>query len=97
MDDEALRTMVERARIDREFFHALVFNPENLIIELVGLDRQVKASILALDPHQAFFSAYRPPKEKNCPYVTCGPKSCELTCTNSCIYTCENSCRRTVG
>lgn len=96
MDYEALRMLVQKARNDPQFFHALVFNPESILADLGFLDRRAKAAILAVTPEQLSTLLVPSDTEKECGY-TCGKKSCNWTCGEaSCGHTCLNSCIATV-
>jgi hypothetical protein len=90
MDMEALKRVVERARKDAAFFHALVFDPERVLAKLPGMERRTKARLLALDPEQLIGRLLA---EGGCTDPTCGPQSCLDTCgPHSCTETCKSSC-----
>jgi len=90
MDIEELKRVVERARGDAAFFHALVFDPERVLANLPEMDRRTKARLLALNPEQLIGSLLA---EGGCTDPTCGPQSCLDTCgPHSCQVTCKSSC-----
>jgi hypothetical protein len=42
--------LVDRVKADPEFFHALVFNPEEVLQNLDFLDRRARAALVAINP-----------------------------------------------
>ncbi len=87
---EAVKRIMERAKADPTFFHALVFNPEKILSELNELGRYEKAAILAINPENIFIeiASCAAPCEST-------EEKCDMTCRNSCIGTCDNTCPRT--
>ncbi len=50
MDTKSMNKLVERAKDDPKFFHALVFDPESVMSELDYLDRGAKSALLGNSP-----------------------------------------------
>lgn len=53
MNRDALQKLVEQARNDPKFLHALVFEPESVLQGLDYLDRGTKASLVSNSPEEA--------------------------------------------
>jgi hypothetical protein len=53
MDRNTLQRLVEQARNDPKFFHALVFDTENIMKEIDYLDRGTKAALVRMSPEEA--------------------------------------------
>ena len=91
MDAEQLKHLVDRARKDPAFFHALVFDPEKAINDIPEVDRRIKASLLGINPEKVIGRLIT--AEGGCTDPTCGPDSCLDTCgPHSCTVTCKSSC-----
>lgn len=91
MDIDHFKKLVDRARQDPAFFHALVFTPEKAMADIAGLDQLSKASLLSLNPEQLIARIVR--ADGGCTDPTCGPQSCLDTCgPHSCEVTCKSSC-----
>jgi hypothetical protein len=77
---EALDRLVEQAQNDPEFFHGLVFKPEETLAKIDFLDRQEKARILELNPEDVIAGL-------------CGVPGldCDYTCLDTCDITCDES------
>lgn len=89
---EELQRLVELARDDPGFFHALVFDPERILPRVDFLPRKLKAALLAKDPISVIDDLVSAGGPEECG-TTCGPASCEETCgTKSCGETCLSSC-----
>jgi hypothetical protein len=98
---EALQRLVEEARGDQQFFHDLMFDPEQVIGKLEYLSREQKARVLELRIEDVFIDILRPQEmcgdtcgSASCT-GTCGEKSCDGTCASSCGNTCSSSCTDT--
>lgn len=52
MDRNALQKLVEHARKDPQFFHALVFDTESVLTQLDYLDRGAKAALVGSTPEE---------------------------------------------
>ena len=50
----ALLKIVDKARDDKEFFHALVFDPERALAGLEGLDEPTKEKLRLISPETFF-------------------------------------------
>jgi hypothetical protein len=85
--NNALAAIVERAKNDPAFFHALVFQPEDALKELRDVDRRIKGTIIGANP------------ERIVELVASGTVSwCDVTCTSSCGVTCSGgSCGHTTN
>jgi hypothetical protein len=98
---KALQELVEQARKDPAFFHALVFDPERAISEVPYLDRREKGMIVALDPEAVIAGLaglfVNPGGTVSECGTTCGSGSCTATCDSSCGDTCASSCDSTCG
>jgi hypothetical protein len=93
---EGLKRLVDQARKDPAFFHALVFDPEKVISRLSYLDRKTKGALLRLDP-DVLIRNLIPIEVAECG-DTCGAGSCTATCgAGSCTDTCGSSCGGTCG
>lgn len=53
MESNALQKLIDRARGDPQFLHALVFDTESVLKEIDYLDRGTKASLVAISPEEA--------------------------------------------
>jgi hypothetical protein len=53
MDSEALQRLVEQARNDPAFLHALVFKTESVLKDVDYLDRKSRAALVAVTPEEA--------------------------------------------
>jgi len=103
MDNETLKQIVEKAKADPQFFHALIFEPDKALNQLSGVDRAAKGKLLATDPERLLSDALAPlggtgcgkSCDTSCDY-TCGNRSCPSTCGSSCGQTCNTSCRFTL-
>lgn len=84
MDTKAFKQLVEKAKSDAAFFHALVFKPED-VIGKIDLDRTSKGAILA---HSAAELVAR---------LVGINQECGNTCTSSCDNTCGGSCGYTTN
>jgi hypothetical protein len=101
---KGLKRLVEQARRDKEFFHALVFDPEKVINQLDYLDRRTKGALLQIQPELLVRNLLPEIKAEcgdtcgagSCTY-TCGAESCAMTCKSSCGGTCGKSCEHTSG
>ena len=102
---EVLGKIVEQARQDPEFFHALVFEPERAFDRIEGIERQTKATLLGLSP-EAFIGRVLGGETQWCGETcgsssctsTCGMRSCDDTCASSCGGdTCSHSCTKTTS
>lgn len=78
--NEIIASIVEKAKNDPKFFHALVFDPESVLKDLKDVDRGVKASIIGQNPDDILR------------IITGGLAACGNTCTTSCDNTCGESC-----
>jgi hypothetical protein len=85
MDSDAVNELVERARSDPEFFHALVFKTEEVLSSLENLDRRSKANLVAISPED-FIGR-----------LIGDVAGCDVTCTSSCGATCGSSCGYTTN
>lgn len=52
MDPKTLQKLVEQARNDPQFFHALVFDTESVLKQIDYLDRAAKAALVAISPEE---------------------------------------------
>jgi hypothetical protein len=96
---QALQRLVEQARDDPAFFHALVFDPESALGNAGYLDRREKGMIISLEPEDViaglaglYVNPGGPVAECG---TTCGSGSCTVTCDSSCGDTCASSCDST--
>lgn len=90
MNIEPYQQLAQRAREDPGFFHALIFNPQSVLSEFEGLDRQTQAKILSINPDTFVENLVMPFQQCG---ITCGDDSCEKTCgMRSCNVTCASSC-----
>lgn len=53
MDRNSLKRLVEQAKSDPRFFHALVFDTESVLTQLDYLDRPTKAALVRISPEEA--------------------------------------------
>jgi hypothetical protein len=53
MDRNALHKLVEQARNDPKFLHALVFDTESVLKQIDYLDRGTKAALVRISPEEA--------------------------------------------
>jgi hypothetical protein len=89
MDVDQIKELAERAKSDPAFFHALVYDPDQVISQVPGLDRETRAQMLAIDAETL---VERLLLRGGCG-ITCGDDSCERTCgMRSCGVTCASSC-----
>lgn len=109
MEQDELKQLIEKARKDPEFFHALVFDPDKAVSHMVSADRQAKAAVYGIQPEELLAKALAPAPspslkctvtcESSCG-LTCLGKSCNYTCgVESCDQTCNSarSCGVTIG
>jgi hypothetical protein len=102
--------IVRRARDDKEFFHALVFDTEKALAGVEGLDETTRKKLLKISPTGLFiaplvrtvgveyFGKCDPTCDQSCG-STCGILSCSTTCgvfNESCARTCGISCDETL-
>lgn len=85
MDPKALQKLVEQAKNDPKFFHALVFDTESVLKQLDYLDRESKAAMVAISPEQILAA------------IGGERAGCDVTCTSSCGATCNQSCGYTTN
>lgn len=84
--NEALSSIIEKAKNDAKFFHALVFNPEEALKGLTELDRRTKGAIVSANPEDLLKVVLT--GTVNWCDVTCASDSCGVTCSGaSCGYT----------
>lgn len=83
--NEVLASIVEKAKNDPKFFHALVFDPETALKDLKDVDRHIKASIIGQDPQDILR------------IITGSIAGCGNTCSSSCDNTCGGSCGYTTN
>jgi hypothetical protein len=99
--EEALNQLIERARKDPQFFHALVFSPEKVLGELDFLDRRERGAIVAIRPEDVIAGLAGLLKNPTSGVAVCGyscSDSCDITCgEGSCFGTCYSSCDHTCG
>jgi len=102
MESDPIKQLIERAKADPEFFHALVFDPDKAIGQMASLDRTTKGTIMQLDPERLISTVLLPDSctgtcgDYTCDF-TCGSRSCSTTCSNSCGgITCRSSCKLTI-
>lgn len=50
MDRKVLQRLVDQAKSDPKFLHALVFDPESVLKQLDYLDRNARAKLVGNDP-----------------------------------------------
>jgi len=106
---EVIVQIVAKARDDKDFFHALVFDPESALAAMEGLDEATKNRLRAISPTTFFIPELTQslsPELKPCDPTctescvgTCGPLSCDVTCgpeNKSCAATCGASCGKTL-
>jgi hypothetical protein len=99
---ESFEKLVEQARNDPKFFHALVFDPERTIATLEYLDRREKAMLVALRPEDVISGLLGLVTSAGGAVAVCGHScedSCDDTCgAGSCLGTClSSSCDHTCG
>jgi hypothetical protein len=104
---EVLVQIVQKAREDKDFFYALVFDPEKALASVEGLDETTKGKLRAISPNNFLLPPLAqaiglkpcdPTCTESC-IVTCGPLSCDVTCgpeNKSCGQTCGGSCGTTL-
>lgn len=85
MDPKAFQKLVEQAKADPKFFHALVFDTEKVLPSLDFLDQDTKAALVANRPEDVIGR------------LVSGPPGCDVTCTSSCGGTCAESCGYTTN
>lgn len=107
---ETLLKIVDKAREDKDFFHALVFDPERALASLQDVDEGTKQKLRVLSPNTLFVpqlvralgvakAECDPSCAVSCNY-TCGSISCKVTCgpeNMSCKHTCGGSCGDTLA
>jgi hypothetical protein len=107
---EMLLSIVDKAREDKDFFHALVFDPEKALATLEGLDETTKEKLRVISPNTFFvpqlvrslgvkLQECDPTCSVSCG-DTCGSISCKVTCgpfAKSCKDTCGASCGSTLA
>lgn len=76
MRNEALEKLIEQAKADPQFFHALVFNPEQVLSKVDYLDREAKGAIIGLPPERLIT-------------ILVGGELADCGVTNTCTYTCS--------
>jgi len=77
--NDALSAIVEKAKKDPAFFHALVFDPESALKSMGDADRKTKASIIGNNPEDIL------------QVIAGGLSWCDVTCASSCGATCTGS------
>lgn len=84
---QAVQRLADAARNDPQFFHALVFDTENVLSRLDYLDRQARAALVAISPEQVVG------------HLVGEITGCDVTCNNeTCARTCgPETCGRTVA
>lgn len=84
MDPNTFQQVVERAKGDPAFFHALVFEPEKVLSE-VNLGRRAKGALVAIEPGEVIAR------------LAGVLSACGNTCSSSCDNTCGGSCGYTTN
>jgi hypothetical protein len=79
MDPDTFNKLIERAKSDPKFFHALVFEPESVLGE-IDLPRASKATLISRSPAESLAR------------LAGVLSACGNTCTSSCDNTCGQSC-----
>jgi hypothetical protein len=100
---DSVDDVVERAKRDPAFFHALVFDPDKAANQIS--DRRLKSVVFGIDPDRLLVDVLGGVAEcgPTCAAntgcnTTCGDDSCNRTCgNNSCTETCQSSCNLTCG
>jgi hypothetical protein len=95
-----LDELVNRARDDANFFHQLVFNPEEVLGKLDFLPRREKGMIVSLAPEDVIAGLAGLLVNSDLTVADCGDScgnSCTQTCDASCGSTCGSSCQKTCG
>jgi hypothetical protein len=80
---EGLSRLVEQAREDPGFFHALVFEPEKALADLDYLDRREKGAIVSLRPEDVIAGLAG---------LIVGPGGAAAVCDYSCHDSCNSTC-----
>jgi hypothetical protein len=80
MDPKVFSKLVEKAKADPAFFHALIFTPEKILGDVQELDRSAKGALMGQNPAALVARAVG---------INQG---CGNTCTSSCDNTCGQSC-----
>ena len=84
------RLLLEKARRDPKFFHALVFSPRKALSKISFLDSKTKDLILKMQGGlQLGFTLPRAECDNTCGGATCGGDTCS---GNTCGQTCDDSC-----
>jgi hypothetical protein len=52
MDRKSLQKLVEQAKNDPKFFHALVFDTESVLTQIDYLDRRTKSALVGISPEE---------------------------------------------
>jgi hypothetical protein len=52
MDSKVLQKLVDQARKDPKFVHAMVFDPESILKQVDFLDRNTRARLIANSPEE---------------------------------------------
>lgn len=84
MNVEHYKSLMEKAKSDPGFFHALVFTPEKVLDELQQLDRRTKGRIVGAEIEEILARVV-------------GVGYCGNTCSSSCDNTCGGSCGYTTN
>lgn len=104
MDMKTLQRILQQAREDASFFHALVFEPERVLPQLGFLDDHAKEKIGNINPGSLIAMIVGEisagcDENTTCSCTsgtcdgTCGGSTCDVTCSGeSCGRTCDNSC-----
>lgn len=80
MDSKVFQSLVEKAKADPSFFHALIFTPEKVLDQVKELDRRGKGALVGQNPAALIARAIGV------------VQACGNTCTSSCDNTCGQSC-----
>lgn len=84
MNVEQYKSLMEKAKSDPKFFHALVFSPEKVLDELQQLDRRARGKIVGAEIEEIVAKII-------------GVGYCGNTCSSSCDNTCGGSCGYTTN
>ncbi|MFX0185307.1 MAG: hypothetical protein ACFE95_19670 [Candidatus Hodarchaeota archaeon] len=52
MNYRGIKKLVDQAREDPKFFHALIFNTESILKDIDYLDREIKANLMRNNPEK---------------------------------------------
>jgi hypothetical protein len=92
---KAFQELIERAKKDPKFFHALVFNPKEVLSSLSDLNKQSREAIIGANPEELFAHLLGVQGGGNDSSIR---KGCGHTCSSSCGYTCgAGSCAHTTS